>query len=53
MNRAFMKYMRQSHQEASQQHSNMTVLKPGDNEEEKPKPEEEEEEEEEEPGAGV
>ena len=53
MNRAFMKYMRQSHPEASQQHFNMTVLKPGDNEEGKPKPEEEEEEEEEEPGAGV
>ena len=52
MNRAFMKYMRQSHPEASQQHFNMTVLKPGDNEEGKPKPEEEEEEEEE-PGAGV
>ena len=34
MNRAFMKYMRQSHPEASEQHFNITLLKPGDNKEE-------------------
>jgi hypothetical protein len=34
MNRAFMKYMRLHHPEASQQHFNMTVLKPDDNDEE-------------------
>jgi hypothetical protein len=53
MNRAFMKYMRQAHPKASQQHFNMALLKPGDNKEEDPEdsgddsgeePEEEEEE---------
>ena len=34
MNRAFMKYMRQSHPEASEQHFNITLLEPGDNKEE-------------------
>ena len=34
MNRAFMKYMRLHHPEASQQHFNMAVLKPDDNDEE-------------------
>jgi hypothetical protein len=34
MNRAFMKYMRQSHPGASEQHFNITLLEPGDNKEE-------------------
>ena len=34
MNRAFMKYMRQSHPKASEQHFNITLLEPGDNKEE-------------------
>jgi hypothetical protein len=34
MNLPFMKYMRLHHPEASQQHFNVTVLKPGDNDEE-------------------
>jgi hypothetical protein len=52
MNREYMKYMRQKHPEASLQHFNMTVLKPGDNVE-TGSGEEEEVEEEELAAAGV
>ena len=48
MNFEFMQYMREHHPEASQQHFNMTVLKPEDNasdsEEEDPEEEKSEEE---------
>mmetsp|Transcript_18703 Transcript_18703/g.42544 ORF Transcript_18703/g.42544 Transcript_18703/m.42544 type:complete len:135 (+) Transcript_18703:1141-1545(+) len=53
MNRAFMKYMRQDHPEASQQHFNMTLLKPGDNEEKDSGEEEEEPDKEKEEGPDV
>ena len=47
MKHEFMKYMRQEHPEASQQHFNMAVLKPSDSAEKDSGDEEEEEEEEE------
>ena len=45
MNRAFVVYIRQDHPEVPQQHFNVTLLKPGDNEEVDSGEEEEEEEE--------